>query len=88
MKNASAHFWVADSGEGDYMLTINTDSNYKKFAFRHPAAGAMSVEKANRNTISGAGINLLFADGHAESRRGALPVSGDTDANDFWGTGL
>ena len=88
LKNASAHFWVADSGEGNYILTINTDADYAKFAFRHPAAGAMSVSKDNRNTISGAGINVLFADGHAESRRAPLPISTDTDGSAFYGSGL
>ena len=86
--NASARWFAVDAneewnaGNGDsFTLTINED--YRRIAFRHPLSSVGATIQTNqRLTATGGGANMVFMDGHTESRQNPLPLVAED--NVFW----
>ena len=91
--NASSRLLVVDAGEAwkgndSYTLTISINpGQYAKLAYRHPGGNkGMWTDEAGAASFSGGGINMVMADGHAESRRDTIKPydANNNEVRVFW----
>ena len=81
-KSPSSRAIIMDSMEDTADYIYNMES-IDRVAYRHPA-GTYGMVLKNQTQMASAGncgVNILYIDGHAGTRIGALPISWDTAGN-------
>ena len=81
IKHASRKFLFLEAGDGSTAKLVTGYNTHDRVAYRHPAGrnGRVVTTPAE---ATGSGMNIVFADGHVSTEKGA--VTTDSTADDIY----